>query len=142
MLIYFQMSKLEINKYNVNFKLLHFFKVVKGNMQVLRFWVVKLYSLLFYLYLSLYFFNYDHLLLLSSKIRLIFFFLKRTSPAQCSQSHDIFRCYLHSEGHTVVPLYTCCSLAPSGTGLIADEYPPKWETREWHHLSRSMKPLS
>ena len=28
MLIYFQMSKLEINKYNVNFKLLHFFKVV------------------------------------------------------------------------------------------------------------------
>ena len=37
MLIYFQMSKLEINKYNVNFKLLHFFKVVKGNMQALRF---------------------------------------------------------------------------------------------------------
>ena len=81
MLIYFQMSKLEINKYNVNFKLLHFFKVVKGNMQVLRFWVVKLYSLLFYLYLSLYFFNYDHLLLLSSKIRLFFFFLKKNKPS-------------------------------------------------------------
>lgn len=30
MLIYFQMRKLESNKYNVNFKLLHFFKVVKG----------------------------------------------------------------------------------------------------------------
>lgn len=76
MLIYFQMSKLEINKYNVNFKLLHFFKVVKGNMQMIRFWVIKSYSLLFNLYLSLYFFNYDHLLLLSSKIRLVFFFLK------------------------------------------------------------------
>lgn len=80
MLIYFQMRKLESNKYNVNFKLLHFFTVVKGNIQIKIkiFWVVKI---ILNLYLSLYFLNYDHLLLLSSKIRLLFFFFLKNKPS-------------------------------------------------------------
>lgn len=57
-----------------------------------------------------------------------FFILKKqTSPAQCSQSHDLFSCYLNSEGYTIVPLDACFFLAPPGTGLIAGEYLPKWE---------------